>query len=467
MTPDIVFDGGSFKDPAGRVFFHDGAVFRTLSEDARERFEALVACGLYDDLLNRGLMVKTKLRRTADLGLPVDTLGASVLEHERLPFISYPYEWSFDMLRDAARATLVIIELALEQGHTLKDATSFNIQFREAKPVLIDVLSLEPYREGEPWVGYSQFCSSFLYPLMLSAYKGVDFQPVLRGMLGTIPVEYMSGLLGLADLRRPGVLAHVKAPARLQRSFEKTDIEVSERFAEIRYSKTNIVSLLGRLARTIDRMQYRSEQSTWTGYSVDNTYTAEAAREKTDFIQQAMGERQPARVCDLGANVGVYSELAAQAGAHVLAMDSDAATVNALYAAQKVGKRSPRIQPLVVDLANPSPSMGWRLMERRSLAERAEADFFIAVALVHHLVISSNIPVAQFVEYLRAVAPAGVTEFVTKDDPMVEQLLRRREDVFADYELATFTAELEKHFAIVRTHQSDNGTRFLFAVAER
>jgi SAM-dependent methyltransferase len=465
LTTRIEYDGGSFKDPSGRVFFHHERVFRTLSPAGRTEFDALVRSGLYAALVGAGHLVPTTLCRAESVGLPTDGVGEFVLEHERIPFITYPYEWSFDMLRDAALLTLTIIERALEHDFTLKDATPFNVQFRRGKPVFIDILSFEPYRAGEPWVGYSQFCSMFLYPLMLTAYRHVEFHPWLRGALGTLSCLDMSRLFGWRDVLRPGVLVHVKLAARFQRSFEQTDVRLPGRFAEIRFSKAAIRSNVNRLRQAISKLQYAPPYPHWARYTSENTYSSEDERAKIAAVEEALARQRPRRVWDLGCNTGVYSDLAACAGAEVVAIDADAASIEALYQAQKAGERSPNIQCLVGDLTNASPAMGWALAERRTWQARGQADFVIALALVHHIVISGNIPVEQFVSSLRSLASAGITEFVTKDDPQVKRLLSRRRDVFTDYTLARFQDALRRHFTIVKQQPNSEGTRVLFQLA--
>jgi SAM-dependent methyltransferase len=328
--------------------------------------------------------------------------------------------------------------------------------------LFVDVLSFEPYRDGDPWAGYAQFCAMILYPLMVTAYRGIEFHPLLRGSLGVLTSTDMSRLLTWRDLTRPGVLVHVKLAARFQRTFERGDAAVSPQLAAAKFSKASILANVLRLRRLLSTLPYAARESAWTRYTNENSYSDTDTRAKQSFVHAALAQATPRWVWDIGCNTGVYSQLAAEAGAHVLGIDADAACINALYGAQKKGDRSPRIQGLVGDLANPSPAMGWQLRERGAWHARGQADFVIALALVHHLAISKNIPIEQFVSYLRTIAPAGVTEFVTKQDPMVRRLLGHRRDVFDDYTLDNFRAALLQHFRIVKEHTSTSGTRVLF-----
>jgi hypothetical protein len=465
LAAKIEYDAGSFKDADGRVFLHEGRIFRTLSAAGREAFDQLVASALYSDLLAAGEIVPSALCESSQVGLPAEAVGATLLEHERIPFVTYPYEWSFSMLRDAALLTLSINERALERGLILKDATPFNVQFRDAKPIFVDVLSFEPYRAGEPWVGYSQFCSTFLYPLMLTAYKRLEFHALLRGALGVINCKDADRLFGWRDALRPGVMTHVKLMARFQRSFENTDVKLGPA-SRIAYSKDMILANTRALRKLLNRLRYAAADSAWANYATDNSYTPADQERKASFVEAALASARPTWVWDLGGNVGVYSELAARGGARVLTIDADPAAIDGLYQAQKRGHRSARIQGLVCDLCNPSPAMGWRLRERTASAARGRADFFLALALVHHLAISGNIPLEEIVDYLRETAPQGVVEFVGKADPMVKRLLARRRDVFTDYDREHFEAALSRHFRILGSGTISTGTRTLYHLSQ-
>lgn len=439
-------------------------MFRTLSAAGRAEFDRLGASGLFDALIQAGQLIPSTLCAPRDVGLASAEVGEAVLEHERIPFITYPYEWSFEMLRDAALLTLDILDRALEHDSILKDATPFNVQFRDGKPVFIDVLSFEPYAGNRPWMGYSQFCSTFLFPLMLTAYRGVEFQPVLRGTLGTMTATDMYRLLGWRDLVRPGVIKHVWLAARLQRSFADRPAGVQREFANIEFGKEMVRALARGLRRVVQKLAYTEPDSAWRAYAQTHSYSSADRRTKDTFVADALDAATPAWVWDLGCNVGEYAELAAQRGARVVAIDGDPACINRLYHAQKAGDRSSRIQPVVGDLTNPSPGMGWALAERGAWGDRGRADFLLALALVHHLAIGNNVPLDACVRFLRGIAPAGVVEFVTKDDPMVKRLLATRDDVFPDYSVEHFVACLEREFTIRRRQTTHDGTRVLFHV---
>ena len=463
---DIRFDDGSFKDPDGRVFYHDGRVFRTLSAAAAERFEALFDGGHLERLVDRQLVIPSWFVNSADIGLDPVAIGAKVIEHRRIDVTTYPFEWSFDMLRDAALVTLDIIERALAFNFILKDATPYNIGFIEAKPVLIDLLSLERYEAGAPWEGYAQFCREFVFPLFLAAYRGIDFRVFFRGQLNGIELATASKLFSVRDLFRPGVWKHVKLQALLERSFRNSAVDVDESYRVGHFSKDAILANTRNLRRAIERLPRPGADSQWIDYGATHTYTADEQAAKVAFVEAMLERLRPRRVVDLGCNTGAYSVLAAASAELVIALDLDSACVNDLYlAVRRKGIRN--IVPLVGDLLNPSPAMGWMLRERKSLFERIECDAFLALALVHHICIGGNVPVESFVGALGDIAPGGVVEWVDKSDPMVQFMLRNRADVFDGYTWQAFHAALGARFDIIDIVEQKGGGRRLCMVAAR
>lgn len=464
-TPAVEFDPASFKDPDGRVFAFGDRIFRTLNRCGRENFDALCKSGLYDQLVGGNKVVDSSLQASKDLGFEPAVVGTDLIEHRRIPYISYPYEWSFDMLRDAALLTLDLMEESLQYGFILKDATPFNVQFCDGRPVWIDLPSFAPYRANQPWVAYTQFCSTQLYPLMLTAYRNLEFQPMLRGSIGGIKSTDMAKLLRGRDFFRRGVLAQIHLPALLERSFARKPVALGSQFEKAKFSKDMLLGLCRRLRKLISGLTYRPRDSEWAGYRQICSYRDEDTIAKHRFVEEAVAEADPRRVWDLGCNTGEYSEIAAGIAEHVVAFDIDPAAINALYLGQKEGRNSGTIQPLVGDLTNPSPALGWALTERGAWRDRGQADFFLALALVHHLVIGGNIPVRAVVDALASVASAGVVEFVCKKDEMVRRLLTNREDVFADYTRENFEAELSRCFHIIGRKDINQGTRTLYRIA--
>jgi hypothetical protein len=450
---------GSFRDPDSRVFTADGRVLRLLSEQGLADWRALISSGLPDEVGDK--LVGT---REVEADVPEALHGdvAAVLEHDRIPFVSYPYEWSFAMLRDAALLQLELLRRAIERGLILKDSTPYNVQFRGAQPVFIDVGSFEQLREGEPWAGYRQFCMLFLYPLLLQAWKDVPFQPWLRGSLEGITPREMRRLLSTRDLLRRGALSHVVLHSRLERRYEDQEADLKGELRKAGFKKELILANIRGLERLIGRLRWDPPRSTWSEYGPHTTYTAGDAERKAQFVAHAVAEERSSLVWDLGANEGRHSRIAAEHAAHVVAMDADSLVVNRLYKALRDEGQS-RILPLAVNIVDPPPALGWRGQERRPLLDRGRPDLTLALALIHHVSIAGNVPVAEFLDWLHGATRSLVIEFVSPEDPMVRRLLaRKRPNDHPDYRADWFEQCLNERFDVVRSEQLAGGSRTLY-----
>ena len=466
---------GSFRDREGRVFYTEGRVFRALSPVAEAEWQALEKTAFFDRLIAEGKLIPT---RSADWSksqlaeLPgFSERWTTALEHDRLPFISYPYEWTFHMLKDAALLQLELLEAALEEDMMLKDATPYNIQWRGARPVFIDIPSFERWRQGEPWIGYQQFCRLFLFPLMMSAYRGLPFAPWLRGAIDGLTPKEFNDLLSWRDLFRPGVLVDVYLQAKLQKGSSgggqsEAPEKTTDDLKQAGFGKQMILNNLRRLRKVVGKLSWGERRSEWSEYAAQNSYDDENRRIKRDFVEQAMAGRTWQLTWDIGCNTGEYSRLAAGHSRSVVAFDADHLAVDRLYLdLQNPGADSPdNILPLVMNLADPSPSLGWRHGERKALSRRDPPDFILCLAVLHHLVISANVPLPEVVEYLAQFGAHMVIEFVAKDDPMVQKLLAHRQDIFHDYELEVFEAALAEHFRVLKKTVFHDNTRILYSV---
>ena len=441
-------DPGSFRDPASGVLLGHNQVYRYFTSGHVADFEALVETGLLDSLVGRGAVIETKpvgIEEAPEAYRAAPQVGL-VVEHPRLPFISYVYEWPFEMLRAAAIRSLEILQVALEKGLILKDATPYNVQFVGPNPLLIDVGSFERYQEGTPWVGYSQFCRTFLNPLLLQSITGVPFQMWMRGSLEGIDPVHLNSLLPLRHKLRKNVFIDVVLQAWLSRRFSSRSTNAPS-LGERPIPKGVITGLVNRLKKSVGGLKRRGKaHSPWLDYEEQCHYEPEALQDKDQFVEEALARARPQMVWDLGCNVGRYSIMAARYASYVVAMDSDEAAIGALY--ERIRGQHANILPLAVDLLNPSPGQGWAQKERRGLGDRGAANFSLCLALVHHLAISGNVPLERIVEWLSTITEAGVVEFVPKTDPMVQVLLRTRQDVYSGYTQAAFEEALKEHFEI-------------------
>jgi hypothetical protein len=390
---------------------------------------------------------------------------SAVLRHERLPFVSYPYEWSFSMLRDAALLQLDLLLAALAEDLTLKDASPYNVQWRGAHPVFVDVGSFEALRVGEPWEGYRQFCMLFLYPLLVQAWRGVPFQPLLRGSLeGIAPAEARALLRGRDVLRR-GALTHVVLHARLDRRERGRDVRGELRRAG--FHKGLIEANVRGLRRLVSRLAWEPPATTWTAYGPTTSYAEADAERKAAFVRSVAAARRRGLVWDLGANDGRFTRIAAEHAEYAVALDADAGVVERLYRGLRA-EGSTAILPLVADLSDPPPGLGWRGLERRPLWERGRPDLVLCLALVHHLAISANVPLALVVDWLASLGGEVVVELPTPADPMVEALLaRKRAGLHADYGRDRFERLLGEPFSIERTEELSGGTRVVYHAVPR
>jgi hypothetical protein len=423
-------------------------VFRVLSPIGWEDWEALSASQLWPGLVDEGHVVATE-PATVDAApqlLAGETAG--VLRHERVPFISYAYEWPFSMLQDAALLQLELNQRALRAGIAIKDATPYNIQFRGTRPVFIDVGSFEKLRPGEPWIGYRQFCMQFLYPLMFQAYKDLPYHPLLRGSLdGISPTEARAVFAG--DRFKKGVMSNVLLHAKMESRYgDSGGREVKQEMKRAGFSEELLAANFGKMEKLVRRLEWKAGETAWTGYGEVNTYDEQSAGAKASFVREAAGRRRSALVWDVGCNDGRYSRIAAENSDLVVAFDADHATVDATYRALRDEGRED-ILPLVMSVTDPSPDLGWRGRERASLERRGTPDLALCLAVVHHVCITGNVPVREFLDWLRALDTALVIEFPDREDPMVERLLSgKRDGSNPDYDAAVFESALAERFTI-------------------
>lgn len=455
---------GSFRDPESRVFHAGGELYRALSEEGLGDFEALEASGLLGD--PRVVRTERVDGAVAPDGVLVGE-PAAVLWHERLPFVSYPYEWTFSMLADAALLQLDLLLAALDHGLMVKDATPYNVHFRGARPVFVDVGSFERLREGEPWIGYRQFCMLYLYPLLLRSLRDVPFQPWLRGSAEGIPPARMARLLPLRDRLRRGVLTNVALHARLERRYADRAREVREDVRRAGVGRNLLVANVRRMRGLVSRLRWDPPEGVWTTYGQRSTYDDEDTERKEAFVREAVGRRERGLVWDLGCNDGRYARVAAERARTVVAMDADEGPVELLYRGLRQ-EGDERILPLLVDLADPSPGLGWRGRERRPLQERGSPEIVLALALVHHLTIGANVPVREVVDWLAGLGGELVVELPMREDPMVQKLLAaKREGLHPDYERGSFERALGEAFEIERSEVLGSGTRVLYHARPR
>ena len=361
---------------------------------------------------------------------------------EKIGFISYPYEWTFTQLKDAAIFHLNFQIYLLKKDVKLIDASAFNIQFKNNKPIFIDILSLSEYKDGEYWYAHKQFCENFLNPLILSSKKGINFNNWFRGNLEGIHTHELAPLLNLKDLFSPTVFFHVyllnKLDEKSKKNPEKTDKKLK---STKNFTKRSYLNLLIQLKNFISKLNKKKKISNWEDYTDKNTYDENEEQIKLNIIKDFIDESNPNFLCDLGCNEGKYSEYASKKNnIKVLGVDFDLNVLDKAYI--KAKKESRNFFPIYADFSNPSSNLGWNGVERKSFVKRSKFDGIIALALIHHLVIAKNIPLSQVLNWLTSLAPKGLIEFIPKDDPTVQIMLKLKGDIFPDYNEQKFKEKL-------------------------
>jgi hypothetical protein len=448
--------GASFRDPNGFLFFRDNLLYRQINQRYAADYTHLMESGLYEKLLKAGQLIPHS---------EVDSLPAKpeiafkVIQPEKIHFISYPYEWSFSQLKDAALATLSIQKRALRFGMSLKDASAYNIQFHNGKAILIDTLSFEIYNEGEPWVAYKQFCQHFLAPLALMAKADIRLNQLMRVYIDGVPLNLASRLLPFSTRFSFGLLTHIHLHARVQERFaDKAEVHPQRRKG---MSKQSLLGLIDNLANTIRKLKWEPAGTEWGNYYDITNYTDSAFEHKKSILLEWIQRVKPGSVWDLGANNGTFTRLASEQGVPSISFDIDPAAVEQNYRQVKKAKEQ-NLLPLIQDLTNPSPSIGWRNCERDSLSERASADMIFALAIVHHLAISNNVPMLQLVDFFYETGKWLIIEFVPKSDSQVQKLLASRLDIFDHYTREDFEQTFGTRFIIHEKVKVRESERYLY-----
>ncbi len=457
-----MFDEGSFRDPNGRVFYSAGRVFRSLTISGAECYDALGKEGVWKKLEEAGLAITSRrcdLDEMKSFELPEEC--RAVIEVQKVPFISYPYEWSFEMLRRAALTHLDILKELVPKGWILKDSSAYNYQFFGPQCRLMDLMSVEQRMPHESWLGYTQFCCHFLNPLLIASCLKQEPYALLRGRLDGIPVEMADAMVSFWQQWKTGAWIHIRVQAMLQRG---TKDKVSERdlFRDLPDQKEMILALVARMRKLIVRLQNPQSTSVWMDYEQQHNYTDEGRRVKEMVLRDCVTKLKPELVFDLGANIGEFSRIAAEHAQQVVSFDLEGRVIDRLFQ-RMIAEKQQRILPLVMDLTNPSQDQGFAGKERKAWNHRGGPDLLIAFAVLHHMAIHANVPVKLMIEWLYDLkVPHLMIEFVPREDVMVRQLLKNRKDVYEDYTVDRFEEEVIARFKIVERIPIPSSPRFIF-----
>lgn len=451
----------SFRDPSGRIYKKKGKIYRNIHISYKDDYDHLIQSNLYDELIVKGWLIPHQEISTQVSMLDNDIVYKTILP-EMIPFISYPYEWCFSQLKDAAVRTLEIQLLSLKHRMMLKDASAYNIQFRDGNPVLIDTLSFKKIILGEPWPAYQQFCKHFLAPLTLMSNIDSRMNQLTRSFIDGIPLDLTSRILPRSSWIRPTNLIHLHLHAWMQNrhsSTKNSGVEIQKK--PVKVKESGVKAVIESLLKSIKRINFPREQTEWGDYYTDTNYTERGLKNKIEIVDNLLHKIAPKTVWDIGANNGFFSRLASEKNYLVIAMDGDHEAVEHNY--RKSRKNNEKcILPLLMDMTNPSAGIGFNNNERSPLFERGPADLAMALALVHHLAISNNTPFDILSKFFALCCRDLIIEFIPKDDTQVKRLLASREDIFTNYTQVNFEKAFEKYFDICEKFSILDSTRIIY-----
>jgi hypothetical protein len=463
---NVEIEKSSFRDKSGCIFYNNGSVFRAINQSYKTDFDLLHSSGLYDELTRDGLLIahrEVNNHEISEAVLDFQTVY-KIIQVEKIPFISYPYEWCFEQLKDAALATLDIQMRALKHGLVLKDASAFNIQFYKGKPVFIDTLSFEKYVEGKPWIAYRQFCQHFLAPLALMSKVDPALGKMSEMYIDGIPLSLASKLLPYKTRFSPFYQLHLHYHAKLESKYAgdvKADTKLKRGL-----SKQRLTAIIDHLQSGIKGLHLQVDKTEWNNYYNEFSYTEPSIEHKKALVYEWAKEIKPSMVFDLGSNTGMFSDLIRDVASDIIAFDIDQLAIEKLYRNNKK-KNIENILPLLLDLSNPAPAIGWANEERKSFAGRGQANLVLALALIHHISISNNVPFQKVAALFSRLTETLIIEFVPKHDSQSQRLLVTREDIFDDYTQENFENAFLLFFSIDRKENIRESERTLYLMTRK
>lgn len=445
------------RDPSGYIFKHNNKIYRAINHSYRQNYEHLINSGLYQKLCSENLLIPHSELCVNDFTFDCYKIIAPI----EIEFISHPYEWSFQQLKDAAATTLLIQKYALEKNMSLKDASAYNIQFLNSNPILIDTLSFEIYKEGYPWIAYKQFCQHFIAPLALMSKTDIRIHRLLNDFTDGIPLDLANAVLPIKSKLNPKILLHISLHSKAQKKFKNKKLEIKQG----KFSKKSFFNLIDNLVDTVNSInlgrRYNKGFSNWVNYYDQDILNLNYLNHKKQLINTLLDNERPRTMWDLGSNIGTFGKIATKKNIKVISFDSDPLIINNLYSNCKKESES-NILPLILDFTIPTPPSGWLLSERASFFERPMPDLVMALALIHHLAIANNIPMNSLADFFSRISKKLIIEFIPKTDPNAKLLLLNREDIFEQYNQANFEKEFQKHFRIKLREKFNDSERVLY-----
>lgn len=439
--PDQIFtEPGSFRDHSGYVFYRNNKVYRRINLSYQREYDHLISSGLYNVLIRESLLIP---HEEVDVQqFPSITDSYKIIRPQPIPFISYPYEWCFEQLKEAALLTLRIQKIALDHGMILKDASAYNIQFQGTQPLFIDTLSFAIYEEGNPWAAYRQFCQHFLAVLALMKYKDSRMSFLLQSSIDGIPLDLASRLLPLRTKWNFSILTHIHLQAKSIKKYETLGNKTTR---QVKISKTSLLALIDHLGSSVKALTYGHVKSQWSNYYDITNYTEDGILHKEEIVKEFIQDIPANLAWDIGANNGRFSRILSEKGIYTVSADLDHEAVQRNFLFSRT-QGTLNLLPLVLDITNPSPALGWRNNERKQWNNRQKPDIMIALALIHHLCFSHNIGFDSISSYFSGLCKRLIIEFVPAEDSQVAFLPKPNAEIANDYSHNNFEQEFLKYF---------------------
>ncbi len=458
MPVNYITHASSYRDPSGFIFFKEDILYRQVNKSFQEHYDFFITSGCYDALVKKGMLIP---HQTINENLTGNNEWYTTLKPAVVPYISYAYEWSFDMLKDAALLTLDLLKTAIEYGMILKDATPYNIQWQNGSLVFIDSLSFEKYDATKPWIAYRQFCECFLSPLLIAHHTKIPVQELSLAYSEGIPLPLTKSLLPWKSKFSLHTYLHIHLNAK----YSTGQPAASNKTAS--FSKTKLLNLISSIEGLIQKLQLPESKSTWSDYYEEASQRTDYLEQKQQIIKQWIEKIPPLTIAaDLGANKGEFSKLLSQKNITTIAADFDAYCINALYKEIKAtGEKN--LLPIIIDLSKPSPAIGVNNNERDSFITRTKVDLALALALIHHLAIGKNIPFEKIAELFQQICKQLIIEFVPKDDEKVKLMLQQKADIYTTYNEEEFIRAFEKYFVITDKQAIPGSGRTLFLMNKK
>ncbi|MGN6166210.1 MAG: hypothetical protein ACTHOF_16875 [Flavisolibacter sp.] len=456
--PFTVKHSSSYRDPSGFLFYKDALLYRQVNIVFKDDFDHFISSGLYQHLVDKNVLIPHKKIEENFTG---STDWYQTIEPEKVPFISYPYEWCFDMLKDAALVTLQAAQEAMNYGMMLKDASAYNVQWHKSKMVFIDTLSFEKWDESKPWIAYRQFCEHFLAPLAVMHYLKLPLQNLFLAYPDGIPLTFAKKLLPLKSKFNLNTYLHLHLHANISENSKTLNSKFK---SQKPFSATKLKNLLQSLEESVRSFSLNSPSGVWSGYYNEAFQREDYVVQKKQIVENWISRVNACSAIDVGANEGEFSELLSAKNIFTISADFDHYSVNRLYNAAKKNNNVSTL-PLVVDFANPSPAIGVNNEERSSFLQRTNTDLVLALAVIHHLAIGKNIPFENIAAMCKSLGNWLIIEFVPKEDEKIQLMLQQKKDVYYDYNEEKFITAFESSYSIIEKSKIGNSGRSLFLMA--